>query len=142
MAAEFDAIADLERRLEQLELLISKDILNVKFSGTDPFLLISSRLDRLQTALDQQQQALQDFVRAHIVRDTNDLAQCVPPVPNLSVPAIKLPPKDNQNAATQTPLAQTPPVAPPLPPPIRVRALGHHPKIPSPLRRSSSTESG
>lgn len=48
MAVVLDAATNLARRVEQLdELLISKEAVKIK-AETDPFLLTSSRLDRLE----------------------------------------------------------------------------------------------
>ena len=116
MAKEFDAVADLARRVAELEKLLSSETIKIQ-SASNPI----SQLDRLQTALEQQQQAFQDFVRAHTLQKSNSLGQNIPSNPENPAPVIQQSPKDSLNAATQTPLAQVPSVPTPLPPPVRVR---------------------
>ena len=140
MATEFDGVMDLARRVAELEGLLSREEVKVQYDA-DP-LSILSRFDRLQTALEQQQHAFQDFVRAHTAQKLNTIGQNISSVSESPVPVVKQCPKDNLDAATQTPLAQVPSVPPPPPPPVRVRFLEPLPKGPSPLHRSSSADVG
>ncbi|KAL4538853.1 hypothetical protein Ndes2526B_g02871 [Nannochloris sp. 'desiccata'] len=140
MPTELDPVMDLARRVAELEEILSREEVKVQ-SEADP-LSILSRFDLLQTALEQQQHAFQDFVRAHTAQKSDNLGQYISSVPESPVPVVKQSPKDNLlDAATQTPLAQVPSVPPP-PPPVRVRPLDPLPKGPSPLRRSGSADVG
>jgi len=136
MATEVDSVMDLARRVTKLEGFLSREEVKVQTDADQ--LLILSRFDRLQTALEQQQHAFQDFVRAHSAQKPNTRGYDISS--ESLVPVVKQSPKDNLDAATQTPLAQVPSVPPPPPPPVRVRPLEPHPKGPSPLRRSSSVD--
>ena len=112
--------------------------------GVQVFQHLFSRIDRLQSALTQQQNSFEDFMLSYNAQQKVAAAklQAPSPPPETVTPAPQSQKRPGQDASTQTPLAQAPPQPPQPPPPVRIRQSrpDNKPSQPSPLSRSSSID--
>lgn len=142
MAEPADDLQELKRRIGEMEILVQA-LSDAPHPGVQIFQQLFSRIDRLQSALTQQQQAFQDFMISYNAdQQVATKPQITVPEQSLVATPVEQPKKAIQDACTQTPLAQAPAQAPPPPPPVRIRQArpDNRPSQPSPLSRSSSLD--